>query len=425
MVPIGSTRLLAFSRTDRFDLRGDWPAMSAGRWTAARLALGTTSALGLGRFSYGLVLPAMAEDQRWSLADAGAMTTANGLGYLAGALATAAVVRRFGVATTFRAGMVLCAATLGATAVGSNYAALLAARAVTGFAGALVFIAGAVLAPGVVYFAGTGLGIALSAVAVPPLLDRHPERWPLAWVVLAGAAALAVMVTWTAAGQAPAVPVQSGGRLLRPLWAVAAAYLLFAAGYIAYITYLSAYLVAQDASSVQTALTWILLGVAVTAAPIVWRRPIARRPGGRTLAVLLAVLAVAALGALIRPDPWVVGLSAIGYGGTFMAVPAAVTALVREATTPDRLTATVAAFTVIFAAGQTAGPWLAGAIADRTAPGATLGWTALLCGGGAVLAALHRSRAPDPNAPLRPAGRCGRRHPPSPGRAAGGSVPLP
>lgn len=74
------------------------PAKSGGRsasapyWLrSARLALGTASALGLARFAYGLLVPAMRNDLGWSLAQAGAVTTANGLGYLAGAVTTATI----------------------------------------------------------------------------------------------------------------------------------------------------------------------------------------------------------------------------------------------------------------------------------------------------------------------------------------------
>jgi len=361
--------------------------VTASGWRSARLALGTASALGLGRFAYGLVLPAMAEQLRWDLARAGAMTTANGLGYLAGAMVTAALVRRLGVAATFRLGMVLCAVALAATAASAHYPALLACRALAGFGGALVFIAGAILAPTAVYFAGAGLGIALCGAAIPPLVDQHPQRWPMAWVGLAVAAGLAAAVSWTAAR--PTTTTIGGRRAttVRRLWPVAVVYLLFAAGYIAYITFLSAYLVDRHASTVRTSLTWVLLGLAVMAAPSLWQRPIGRWPGGWILAALLGVIACAAALVLLAPHPAVVIASAVTYGATFMAVPAAVTTLVRDATPPESLASTLSIFTVIFAAGQTAGPWLAGALADHTHAGATLGWTAALCGTGAVLAA--------------------------------------
>jgi MFS family permease len=98
----------------------------------ARLALGTASALGLGRFAYGLLVPAMRAELGWSLAQAGALTTANGLGYLVGAVVTAPVARRLGVTATFRLGMVLTAVSLAATAATSSYPLLLLTRAAPG-----------------------------------------------------------------------------------------------------------------------------------------------------------------------------------------------------------------------------------------------------------------------------------------------------
>jgi predicted MFS family arabinose efflux permease len=409
----------------------------AGWWPSARLALGTASALGLARFAYGLLVPAMRTELHWSLAQAGVLTTANGLGYLLGAVATAPVARRLGVPGTFRLGMVLTAAALAATAVtGGSYPVLLLTRAAAGFTGALVFITGGVIAsraaatarsatPLTIYFSGAGLGVAFSGTVIPPLLGQHPGRWPLAWGVLAAAAGAATIVTWTAAHGGPdtarvettgpvdttagvktADAVEPTGaaaatmdlRGVARLWPVAVAYLLFAAGYIAYITFLSAYLAAHHASVAQVTLTWALLGLAAIAAPALWSRPIHTWPGAKALALSLAVLSAAAAVALVSAAPAVVTGSAIGYGATFLSVPAAITTLVRRAIPPRDLTGALAAFTVVFAAGQTAGPYLAGGLADHYGTGATLAWTAALCITGAALSVVIRS------ATLRPAG---------------------
>lgn len=379
---------------------------SARWWQSARLAMGTASALGLARFAYGLLVPAMRTELHWSLAQAGALTTANGVGYLLGAVAMAPVARRLSVPVTFRLGMVLTAAALAATAATSgSYLALLLTRAAAGFAGALVFIAGGVIAsraaatarsaaPLTIYFSGAGLGIAFSGTVIPPLLGQHPSRWPLAWGVLAAAAALAAMVSWTAAhgSQDPgAAAVTLELRGVARLWPVALAYLLFAAGYIAYITFLSAYLAAHHASVTQVALTWALLGLAAIAAPVLWSRPINTWPGGRALALSLAVLSAAAAVDLLSAAPAVVTGSAIGYGATFLSVPAAITTLVRAAIPPHDWTGALAAFTVVFAVGQTAGPYLAGGLADHYGTGATLAWTAALCIAGAALSTTIRS----------------------------------
>ncbi|MFC4122924.1 YbfB/YjiJ family MFS transporter [Nonomuraea zeae] len=367
---------------------------------AARLALGTASALGLGRFAYGLLLPAMRDDLRWSLGEAGAMSAANGFGYLLGALVTAGAVRRWGTAATFRCGMVLTALALAATAVSDAPLMLLAARFAAGAGGAAVFITGGVIASGIaaraasgtpitVYFAGTGLGIVFSGGTIPPL----GEHWSLAWAGLSVAAALAALVSWTAAEGGREEPAATGRARVRPLWGIALAYLLFSAGYITYITFLSAYLADRHAPLGQVVLTWTALGLAVVAAPAIWSRPTAHWPGTRALAALLGLLAGGSALALTAPTPPVILVSALVYGATFMGVPAAVTALIRKNTPPAGWTATLAAFTTLFAAGQTAGPWLAGLAADHTSTDATLAWTAILCGSAAAIAAFAgRSR---------------------------------
>ena len=374
----------------------------------ARLALGTASALGLGRFAYGLLVPAMRAELGWSLAQAGALTAANGLGYLVGAVATAPVARRLGATVTFRLGMVLTAVSLAATAATSSYPLLLLTRAAAGTAGALVFIAGGVLAsraaarlgsavPLTIYFAGAGLGIAVSGATLPPLLGGHPGRWPLAWGGLAAAAALATVISWTAARDSTAredAGAAGSGidrHAVRRLWRVATAYLLFAAGYIAYITFLSAYLTAHHASTLQVAVTWAALGLAGMAAPALWSRPVSTWPGATALAASLAALSAAAAVALVSAAPAVVAGSAIGYGVTFLVVPAAITSLIHSAVPRAEWTRVLATFTVVFAAGQTAGPYLAGALADRYGTGATLVWTAVLCAAGAALSATIRA----------------------------------
>ncbi len=67
--------------------------------TVAGLALGPAVALGFARFAYGLVLPAMRDDLGWSFAEAGTVNTANAIGYLAGAIAASAVSARLGPRT--------------------------------------------------------------------------------------------------------------------------------------------------------------------------------------------------------------------------------------------------------------------------------------------------------------------------------------
>jgi predicted MFS family arabinose efflux permease len=381
-------------------------------WRPARLALGTAAALGFSRFAYGLLVPAMRADLGWSLAQAGTLTTANSLGYLVGALAAGPVARRLSETATFRLGMVLTAVTLAATAATGSYPVLLLTRVAAGVAGALVFIAGGVLAsraaasrgsalPLTIYFAGAGLGIALSGAVIPPLLSHHASRWPLAWAGLAAASGLAAVLSWTAAadgtkhgagtagdaaggtGAGAAAPL-ADWRAVARMWRVALAYLLFAGGYIAYITFLSAYLTAHHASVTLVAVTWAALGVAAIAEPALWSRAVYGWPGARALAAALAAISAAAVVAIASANPAAVIVSAVGYGVSFLVVPAAITRLVHADVPRTNWTAALAAFTVVFAAGQMAGPYLAGLLADSYGAGATLVWTAALCAAGSA-----------------------------------------
>jgi predicted MFS family arabinose efflux permease len=135
------------------------------------------------------------------------------------------------------------------------------------------------------------------------------------------------------------------------------------------------------------------LGLTAVAGPYVWRRIARGWPHPRKLATYLALIGIAACLPLVTAAPVVVTGSAVIYGVTFLGVPAAVTALVHDYVAPANRISTLVALTALFAAGQTVGPWAAGALADHTTPRFTLGWTAVLC----TVAALFAARQPVPD----------------------------
>ena len=71
---------------------------------AFALSLGAAISLGMARFSYGLLLPPMRDDLAWSYTLAGAMNTANALGYLLGAMALPRMLRRWDAVQVFMTG---------------------------------------------------------------------------------------------------------------------------------------------------------------------------------------------------------------------------------------------------------------------------------------------------------------------------------
>lgn len=113
---------------------------------AISLSLGSAIALGLTRFSYALLLPSMKVDLGLSFAQAGAMNTANAVGYLIGALLFPLVTRRWRVSRAFIVGCGATAVIMAASGMTAITHALLALRMTAGAGSGLVFIGGGVLA---------------------------------------------------------------------------------------------------------------------------------------------------------------------------------------------------------------------------------------------------------------------------------------
>lgn len=348
---------------------------------AAGLALGPATVLGLGRFGYALLLPAMRRDLHWSYAQAGAMNTANAVGYLAGALVTPRVIRLLGVRRTFLVGLILTTLTLPAMTLSEDTGILLALRLVAGVCGALAFISGATLATHVasdaarpslvlaVYFAGPGLGIVLSSLAVPYLLELVPgEGWRLGWLSFGALGLVATGVAVPAAlrpSEPSTRPVGAPLRSpLRPLAPSFAAYTLFGVGYIAYMTFIIAYLRAQGAGPWQVSVFWAVLGMASVGAVPLWGFVLARAKGGWGTSTVLLVVATGAGLPLLSTHPATALASAALFGGSFLAVVTAVTAVARRALPPHLWSGAIAALTVSFSVGQSVGPTLAGALSD-------------------------------------------------------------
>lgn len=399
----------------------------------AGLILGPATALGIGRFGYSLLLPAMRGYFGWSYATAGALNTANAAGYLAGSFLAAPLAARIGLGRAFVAGMAVTAASVGLSGTESPavYGTAhvwfqLVMRAAAGISGAITFVAGASLISVTVpapsralarYFGGAGLGIVAAAVIIPPLLARGaPGAWRGGWFVLGALAALATILALPVTRlRAPVARARDGGqrspRTLGGLTPLLAGYFLFGLGYIAYMTFIVALLRGGGYTQRTVAVFWAVLGTAAAVGPLLWRRIIDHLPGARGLALVMGILAAgAALPVLTLTTAASIG-SAVLFGCALLAVPTAITAVTRRHVPPGALTAALGLLTAGFAAGQLAGPLLTGALAD-TSGGIRSGLAvsaALLALGAATFLAQtkraprHSGPTPDPDH-ARPAG---------------------
>lgn len=364
------------------------PTISHPLAVALALSLGAAVALGLSRFSYGLLLPPMRDDLGWSYLLAGAMNTCNALGYFLGALATPALLRRMGTWRLLMAGSVLASIFMLLSGFVSDTTALFLQRVCAGAASAFVFVAGGVLAARLgslqgeragfiigLYYGGTGFGIALSALLVPATLSSAQlhgaaHGWQSAWLALGIACLLATALMALPAksiGEARLMQGQAQRFSSTDFACGLAAYFMFGAGYIGYMTFVVALLKQQGMSPQLITVFYTLLGLAVVASSRIWARMLDRNKGGQSLAILNALLGLATLiPALTSAAPFIF-LSGLVFGAVFLSVVASTTALVRHNLPPESWPAGISAFTAVFAFGQIAGPVLVGWIADGQA----------------------------------------------------------
>jgi predicted MFS family arabinose efflux permease len=346
------------------------------------LSLAPAIGLGVGRFAYSLVLPDMRDALHWSYSAAGFMNTINAAGYLAGALVAARLSNRFGLFALVRAGTIGCVVSLLICALTTDFAVLSLARLLAGFGAALGFVAGAALAATIgqsqperstfllsLFYAGPGFGILLSGLTAPFLLQGFgPGSWWIVWLALAAVCALLAVPLLVkpidaSAGLSAAAPAPFR---LRPVWIYLAGYFLFGAGYIAYMTFMIAYVRDSGGDALAQSAFWCLVGLSAFASPWVWRRVLARGQSGRAIAIILGVNAVGAAMPLFGHSAPMLGASALVFGVSFFAVVASTTAFVRFNYPAPAWPKAIAAMTIAFGVGQTLGPIVVGAITDAT-----------------------------------------------------------
>ena len=361
------------------------PAAAHHRSAAARpvaVALGGLAALatamGVGRFVYTPILPAMRDGLGLSGGAAGAIAAANFVGYLAGAL-LAALPGLPGRRWTWLAGaLAVSAATTAAMAAVRTAAAFALLRFLGGAASALVFVFATALvldhlrAAGrmdlsALHYAGVGTGIAVSGGLVAGL-EAAGIGWQGLW--WAGAALSLALGTLGLAlvprhGTAEAGGAAAAGATPRvPLAPLVLAYGLFGFGYVVTATFLVA--IVRDAPDLRAVepLVWLCVGLSAAPSVALWRGlghrfgplpAFALACGVEALGVAASVLWPTAAGALA---------AAVLLGGTFMGLTAlGLEAARRRAGGDERRT--VAVMTAAFGVGQVAGPLVAGLLHDR------------------------------------------------------------
>jgi predicted MFS family arabinose efflux permease len=370
--------------------------------------LALAAAMGIGRFAYTPLLPAMQQAAGLDPTQAGLLAAANYAGYLVGALLAAFAVPASGRIRILLVSAAGVAATTALMAATTNLAAWGVIRFVAGLAsaGVLVLTSGLVLddlrrqgraALSGWLFSGVGLGIVTSGVVVQLTAERL--GWRGGWLLLALLATLAIYPCWRwlppavrenapAASSAPATVRDHAVRIAHvPLFA---AYFLEGIGYIVTGTFLVAIVDGTRGLRGIGADVWIVVGLAVIPSVALWAE-LARRVGyARALAGAYALQAVG-IALPIAGGAGAAFASAVFFGGTFAGITALTLALAGHLA-PGRSARLIGMLTAIFGVGQMIGPVLAGLIISRAQDftPALAAASALVLAGAILMAMLQR-----------------------------------
>lgn len=362
----------------------------------------------MGRFAYALLLSPMREHFGWDYTAAGSLNTVNAIGYLVGALATPWLSKRFSVNSLVLFGAWGMCVLMVSSPWLKSLDAWLWARAFAGAASALMFLLGGLLAARLgalaaqstdegirrlsafvvaLFYAGTGVGISLSAVAIPAVLSLSNSSagvavhagevhgWVWGWLLLALLSSLATLaLMWPLrvlrahhAGASVNATANVADSANRARWQSLSPYLvgytLFGLGYIGYMTFCIALLREKGGSNMVSFFFFLLLGVACMFSASIWGA-LMRRKDGRPMAILMALCAAATVLVAIAAHPIALMASAIIFGGCFLQVVGSTTALVRHHWAAHEWARGITIFTCVFAAGQVIGPFVTGVIAD-------------------------------------------------------------
>ena len=376
--------------------------------TVLILSLAPAIGLGIGRFAYSLVLPDMRDALHWSYSTAGFMNTVNAAGYLAGALGGAAFVRRFGLFKTVWIGVLMSIASLILCALSGNFFVLSFARILVGFGAAIAFVGGGALAATIaqanpdrsafllaLFYTGPGLGLIVSGLASPFLLQHFgPGSWWIVWAALAAISTLlSIPLLMNPIDTPPSESAAASAPVaLKPMAIFLITYFLFGAGYIAYMTFMIAYVRDAGGSATAQSAFWCLIGIGAFASPWIWRRLMARGDSGRTIGIIMATLTLGAALAMIGTSPFWLAASALVFGNSFFSVVTATTAFARLNYPPEAWPKVIGIMTITFGVGQTLGPFATGAITDATGSlSYALNFSVVVLAIGAVLAFFQKS----------------------------------
>ena len=391
--------------------------MTARTWIAVAFAAASAGvAQGFGRFTLGVVLPAMRDDLGLSNTVAGSLATANVTAYLIGTLAVAIASSRITLLTIMRVGLLIAVGGQVLSAFAPGVVVLAFGMFCSGFGGAWVWIPTPVVASAAFppEKRGTAIGLLSSGMALSIVFTSQlagwvrrlwgDEGWRNVYVVQAALGLLIAVGTIAVVRHAQEQLSEKGSiggfdALRRvPGWKpVTAMYTTFGFMYLLVLAFMSRRLEDDNGWSASTAsLSFTLIGLGMVVGGPIIAKSVAVYGTRATLATAFALWST--LVVLILPG-WVVPTLAasVVIGMIFASIPVTLTMYFVQNASPEDYGPGFSAATLAFGVAQMISPQIGGALADWTS---TFLWVLILSAGCALLGILgalslpKRSAAP-------------------------------
>lgn len=359
------------------------PSSRFGLATVVLVALTAAVAQSFGRFTLGVLLPAIRDDLGLSNTVAGSLATVNVGAYLAGTLVVATVASRYRLLTVMRTGMILSVIGLATAALSSGPFVLAAGLLVMGLGGALTWIpapvvAAAALAPerrGLaigMLASGMGAGVVFSGqLAGLVRSTMGDDAWRTVYLVETIIGLVVATTAWLVLPHRqdrPSTPSGFGGfdvlRRMRGWLPFTLAYTSFGLMYLLVLAFLTTKLEDDNGwTGGRASLAFTLLGVAMMFGGPMFIAVAGRAGARRTLAVAFGSWIVSTV--TLLPGWTVPTLAAsVATGLLFTAMPTLLTLYVVDNTTPEDYGPSFAAGTFAFGVAQMISPQLGGFVAD-------------------------------------------------------------
>jgi MFS family permease len=330
-------------------------------------------AMGIGRFAYTPILPAMQAGVHLSDATSGYLASSNYLGYLLGAFFVGAMKWKKTRVHHLRIHLLLNTATTAAMGLTSSLVLWLIFRFVSGVTSGFIFVLASSIVLDVlathgrltwsgIYYAGTGLGIFIAGLLVPVLITW--ENWRGAWLGMGLLSLCASILPWVwlreahrknpAVISAPSTEVSGEGSTSIFPWLVAA-YGCEGLGYIVSGTFLVA--VAERIPGLQgfAGYSWVLVGLASMPSCVIWAWVAKKWGFVRSLILAYTVQMVGVVLPAVLPNTVGVYVGSILFGGTFMGITTVATTAGRMLH-PNRSSQAIGYMTGVYGVGQIIGP---------------------------------------------------------------------